>query len=120
MRGGAFGKADAKRNRKRNRKRSHMRAIHERIAHGLVCEWPEYCADISNGNRVHTRTRLIRERKASIIATNPAFACGFVADRVLLYLLRMSKVNRKIEVMPETPGYLYLDAATMVAKVIRR
>jgi molybdopterin/thiamine biosynthesis adenylyltransferase len=91
----------------------------ERVAHGLVCEWPEYCADYAHGNRVYTRHRLIRERRAAIIATNPALACGFVADRVLLHLLQASTTKRTIEEMPVAPGYLYLDAATMTAKVVR-
>ena len=91
----------------------------ERVARGLVCEWPEYCADASHGNRAHTRRRLIQERRASIIATNPAMACGFVADRVLLHLLHTSATRRIICDMPSVPGYLYFDAATMTTKIVR-
>lgn len=55
--------------------------------------------------------RLKDERKASIVGTNPLFAAGFVANRVVLYILEQSGVPRNITKIPEMPGYLYMDAA---------
>lgn len=84
----------------------------------VVPEVQEYCPDDPRADISAVRRRLLQEGKASIISTNPAFATGFIADRVLLYLLRNSGVRRDIVEVPEMPGYLYLDAAKMQAKVV--
>jgi len=90
------------------------------MVRGLFPEWREYVADRSpeQGNAFLVK-RLFAETKGAIIATNPPLACGFVADRVLLYLLQRSPLKRAVVEMPEMPGYLYLDAATMEAKIKR-
>lgn len=62
--------------------------------------------------------RLLEEGVVPIISTNPTFATGFVADRVILHLLRDSGVKRDIIEVPPMPGYLYLDAARMKAEVV--
>lgn len=84
--------------------------IMESVTRGLFPEW--------NGCGP-TRDRLIKEKKGAIIATNPPLACGFVADHVLLHLLRQSPVRRKVTEVPPMPGYLYLDAAQMMAKIVK-
>jgi molybdopterin/thiamine biosynthesis adenylyltransferase len=92
----------------------------EAVTRGLCVEWPEYCsAGSAVKNRDLTRARLLHEKCAATIATNPPFACGFLADRVLLHLLRNSSVKRRVVAIPEMPGYCYLDAATMTAKVVK-
>lgn len=89
-------------------------------ARTLCSEWPEYCDERSSAkNRALTEERLLHEGKGAVIATNIALACGFIANRVALYLLRDSSVRRKVAEVPEMPGYFFLDAATMEAKVIK-
>ncbi len=89
-------------------------------ARTLCSEWPEYCDEHSPiRNRPFTEERLLWEGTGAAIATNIPFACGFLADRVALYLLRDSPVKRNIAEIPEMPGYCYLDAAMMEAKVIK-
>lgn len=83
---------------------------------GLVPELPDYYQ--GGGNAEIVRQRLLTEGRASIIATNPPLATGFLADRVLLYLLRNSETKRSIVETPAMPAYLYFDAALMQAKVI--
>ena len=92
----------------------------ELSARTLCSEWPEYCVeDAPIKNRTVTEERLLREGRGSVIATNLPLACGLVADRVLLYLLKNSSVKRNVAEIPEMPGYFYLDAATMEAKVVK-
>ncbi|HEX4104224.1 MAG TPA: ThiF family adenylyltransferase [Candidatus Paceibacterota bacterium] len=89
------------------------------VTKGLFPEWPEYCAESAPiRNREFTRERLVREGRGAIIATNPPFAAGFLANRVLLYLLQNSPITRSVAELPVAPGYLYLDAAHMQAKVV--
>ena len=86
----------------------------EQLLVGLIPELPDYCPEDG------FRKRLLEEGKASIIATNPPLATGFLADRVLLYLLRNSELRPGITETPVTPSYLYFDAAMMVAKTVLR
>lgn len=92
--------------------------VMEKVYGGLFPELPEYSDHPEAGNR-----KIIFERtilgKAPIVATNPPLATGFMADRVLLYLLRNSPVKRQIVETPEMPGYLYFDAAKMEARAVR-
>ena len=55
--------------------------------------------------------RLVNEQKASILGTNPAFATGFLGDHILLELLNSSPI-------PPMPGYAYLDARRVEAKIV--
>lgn len=89
-------------------------------ARTLCSEWPEYCSEESPvKNRVLTEARLLREGRGSVIAANIALAAGFVADQIALYLLRGSAVKRTAAEIPEMPGYCYLDAAAIEAKVVQ-
>jgi molybdopterin/thiamine biosynthesis adenylyltransferase len=79
----------------------------------VVPELPEYRASEKEIDHAAFYRRLLEERKVPIIATNPPLATGFLANRVLLYLLRNSGIKRKIVATPEMPGYLHFDAAQM-------
>lgn len=92
-----------------------IRLVANRMYDRLFPELPEYSVGCkSNRDTILERTIL---GKAPILATNPSMATGFLADRVLLYLLRNSP--RSIVQTPETPGYLYFDAARMEAKAVQ-
>lgn len=62
--------------------------------------------------------RLVREQKASIISTNPAFATGFLANRIALSLAPsiMTPEDTKI---PKMPGYAYMDARRVEGKIFQ-
>ena len=98
-----------------------IRCVMEQVLSSLVPEIPEYCPENSHYSTVETATyRLLEEGKAPIIATNPPMASGFLADHVLFYLLRNSNIKRSIVRLPEIPGYLYFDVASMNARVVTR
>lgn len=98
-----------------------VRAVMEAMLRGLVPELPEYCPEDANYRTVDAaRGRLFAENKATIIATNPPLASGFLADHVLLHLLGRSSVRRTIPRIPPPPGYLYFDAAFMRAAIVER
>ncbi len=104
----------------RSATRDDLVRVMERVTRSLFPEWPEYCAPSSLfRNRSITEKRLVDECRGAIIATNPPFASGFAADRVLLHLLKRSATPRDVTNIPEMPGYLYLDAALMQAKVVK-
>ena len=96
--------------------KSQVARVMESMLLGLVPELPDYYQ--GGGNAEIVRQRLFTEGRASIIATNPPLATGFLADRVLLYLLKDSLTRRNIVETPEMPAYLYFDAALMQAKVV--
>lgn len=88
--------------------------IIRRVMIGLVPEVPNYKSD--DVEILHSR--LVQEGKGAIFATNPPLAAGFVADRLVLQLLKKKGEPRDIVYPPEMPGYLYVDVAKIVAKVI--
>jgi molybdopterin/thiamine biosynthesis adenylyltransferase len=91
------------------------------IAHSMmqavVPKLPEYRPNDSQTDHDAFYRRFIEELRVPIIATNPPMATGFLADRILLHLLRNSGVKREITQTPEMPGYLHFDAAHMIAVV---
>jgi len=94
--------------------------IMNRVIKGLLPEFAEYCADDPHfRNFEMSSERLFNEGKGAIIATNPPMATGFLADHVLLYLLRNSGVKRNYVQPQEMPGYLYFDVARMEAKTVK-
>jgi molybdopterin/thiamine biosynthesis adenylyltransferase len=96
-----------------------IRRVMEIMLRTLVPRLPEYCVDDSvYKTEAAVRARLLHEGRASIIATNPPLATGFLANHVLLYLLRDSLIRRKTIVPPVPPGYLYLDAALLEAHIV--
>jgi hypothetical protein len=91
------------------------------VLHALIPELPEY--GIPGGayqSSEYCIRRLREEQRAPIIATNPPFASGFVANQLVLELLRKSGVVRSVVRPPSTPGYLYVDAALMEARTVVR
>ena len=93
----------------------------ERILDGLVPELPEYAANPSRYSTVATaRARLINERRATIISTNPPLAAGFLADHALFQLLKESPIPRTYVLPPPAPGYLYFDCGQHAARVVAR
>jgi tRNA A37 threonylcarbamoyladenosine dehydratase len=92
-----------------------------KIAHlmlrAVVPTLPEYRPLAEESDHTAFYRRLIAEKKVPIIASNPLLAAGFLADRIVLYLLRDSGVPRSCIETPEMPGYLHLDAAHMHAVV---
>jgi molybdopterin/thiamine biosynthesis adenylyltransferase len=87
------------------------------IIRAVIPSVPDYAPGSAELAGAFTR-RVREERKAPIIATNPPMAGGFLADRVLLYLLRDSGVRRMIAPTPVMPGYLHFDAASMQSRVV--
>src|SRR3989338_1373505 len=81
----------------------------------LVPELPSYVKGKKDLKHVLCR---LAKGQASIIATNPPMATGFVADRVLFYLLRNSSTVRTVKPTPLVPGYLYVDVARMKARIV--
>ncbi len=106
--------------RSRNARPEEVMRVMRAVARSFCCEWPEYCADDSPvKNRDFTERRLREEGCGSVVATNPPFACGFAANRVLLNLIAHSGIKRVVAEIPEMPGYCYFDAAKMEAKVVK-
>lgn len=106
----------------RGANKARVAKVLKRMMRGLFPELQEYCSDLVDPgakNRAFILERLARERRGSVIATNPPLACGFAADQVLLYLLKNSPLQRNIIEIPEMPGYLYLDVAKMKTKVVK-
>jgi len=98
-----------------------VRHVQEAVMRGLLPEMPEYSVpDEPVQNREWVYRRLFEEGKASILPTNPLMAAGFLANHVLLYLLKDSSVRRNIVHPPEMPGYLYFDSATMESKIVTK
>lgn len=97
-----------------------VRRVMDIMLHFSAPELHEYCPHIGGqGNKTQVLQRLFEEQKASIIATNPPMASGFVANHVLLHLLKDSGTKREYVAVPEMPGYLSFDAARMSAKVVQ-
>lgn len=98
-----------------------IKEIQESVLRGLLPEIPNYRSPSSGtDDREILYGRLFNEGRATIVATNPSLATGFLADHLLLYILgKESVIARDVVAPPEMPGYLYFDAAKMEAKVVR-
>lgn len=94
--------------------------LRERMVRAVVPDGlPEYGADTKIYSTVQAVTdRLTYEKRASIIATNPIMASGFLLNHILLYLLKDSPIPRKIVSVPPMPGFLSFCAATMTAQQV--
>ncbi len=83
-------------------------------------EIPEYSSDISVYSTVQRLSeRFFHEGKASIIATNPPMASGFLSNQVLFHLLAKSSIRRNFELCPKMPAYLMFDAAHMTSTIAK-
>lgn len=95
--------------------------VMERMLEGLVPELPEYATDPARYSTVRmVKKRLREDGRASILATNPLFASGFLANHAVLHLLRQSPLCREYVLPVPAPSCLYLDSALMQARIIER
>lgn len=62
--------------------------------------------------------RLVMEQKASIISTNPAFATGFLANRIALELVPSIMTPYDTQI-PKMPGYAYMDSRSVSGKIFQ-
>lgn len=91
------------------------------VSLGLMPEFVNYTAmDAPCGNLKAVTLRMGKEGKGPVLASNPPMVCGFLANHILLHLLRHSGIKRKVVQLPEAPGYLFFDAAKMKAKIRRK
>jgi hypothetical protein len=91
--------------------------ILERMLAFAAPEIPEYATDTNSYSTVSALYhRLLNESRASIIATNPPMATGFLANHVLFHLLIHSPIKREFISIPPMPGYLMFDAALHICK----
>ncbi|MBX3709100.1 MAG: ThiF family adenylyltransferase [Gammaproteobacteria bacterium] len=92
-----------------------MRAVID----GLMPDIPDYTL-ITNYSYGHSDVfyqRLRQEEVVSIMASNCPMAAGFLANQVILYLLKDSTIKRDIKLPPCMPKYVYFDSAYMEIKV---
>ncbi len=97
-------------------KEDHARIVNAMLR-AVVPKLPEYRASEKETDRSMFYQRLMEEEKVPIIASNPPMATGFLANRILLYLLRNSDVKRNFVQTPEMSGYLHFDAAHMITTI---
>ncbi|MBA3788806.1 ThiF family adenylyltransferase [Patescibacteria group bacterium] len=90
--------------------------IIKRMTRAVAPGLPEYRPHATETDHQAFSRRLYEEGRVPILGTNPLFAAGFLADRLVLYLLRKSGTPREIRLLPEMPGYLYMDAACVEGK----
>ena len=82
-------------------------------------ELPEYSSNMDKYSTVaKVRERLFENKQASIIATNPPMASGFLANQVLFHLLSNSALGRNFNMCPQMPGYVMFDAGSLVCEKI--
>ncbi|KGP64239.1 hypothetical protein EP47_04080 [Legionella norrlandica] len=89
------------------------------VINGLMPKIPDY-ASTANHSYSHSSVfyqRLQQEEVVSIMASNCPMAAGFLANQVILYLLKDSTIRRDIKLPPLMPKYVYFDAAHMEIKV---
>lgn len=60
--------------------------------------------------------RLLNERTASIVTTNPKMAAGVLADNILLYLTKDTEVYKAPPSFPVFPAYYHYDAALRISE----
>lgn len=102
----------------RNASSSEVGRVMKAVTRAFVPEIPEYlplrqAGFPEGGNGAVVLKRLFEEKKASIVATNPPMATGFIANHVMFHLLRNSGSKRNYTKIPLMPGYLAFDAALM-------
>jgi molybdopterin/thiamine biosynthesis adenylyltransferase len=91
------------------------------LIHTLVPEQPNYGSiDENQTIRENVLRRLEKESTASIVATNPPMACGFMANYVLFELLKKSEVQRDVIMPPSFPGYISIDLGSMKFRRVER
>lgn len=89
------------------------------VIRAFLPEIPEYSRIDGSSTAQAFRDRLRNEGKASIIATNPPMASGFVANRVLLSLLERFDKGRYVTEVHRMPAYFWFDAAHLDVKTVQ-
>jgi molybdopterin/thiamine biosynthesis adenylyltransferase len=79
-------------------------------------EVPEYSLDLNAYSTVHALHDRLQQGIASIIATNPKMASGFLANQVVFHVLQASPLQRNFQLPPAMPGYVMIDAGLLMAK----
>lgn len=89
------------------------------VINGLMPDLPDYAstANYSYGHSDVFYERLQQEEVVSIMASNCPMAAGFLANQVILYLLKDSAIKRDIKLPPCMPKYVYFDSAQMEIKI---
>ncbi len=89
------------------------------VMSSFVPELPFYAdSEQKASNHKTLRERIMKDNKPSVIGSNLAMAGGFLANHVVLYLLRNSNVKRrKLPRYPSAPGYIYFDSAFVKAAI---
>lgn len=95
------------------------RKVMEAVIDGLMPNIPDYASQstYSHGHAGIFHQRILQEEVVSIMASNCPMAAGFLANQVILYLLKDSNIKRNITLPPLMPQYIYFDAAQMEIKV---
>lgn len=93
--------------------------VMDAVLNGLMPKIPDYASQ-SEASYSHSGSffqRLLQEDVISIMASNCPMAAGFLANQVVLYLLKDSHIKRQIHLPPLMPKYIYFDAARMELKI---
>jgi molybdopterin/thiamine biosynthesis adenylyltransferase len=95
------------------------RIVMDAVMNGLMPNIPNYAmpSRYSHGHSAVFQQRLLQEEIVSIMASNCPMAAGFLANQVILYLLKDSYIKRNITLPPLMPEYIYFDAAQMEIKI---
>ncbi len=84
-------------------------------------EIPEYSADTEEySTQDAVLHRLRKQKTASIIATNPPMASGFLSNQILYHLLsKKSPLKRNYALPPVMPGYFMFDAGKFRTSIVK-
>jgi molybdopterin/thiamine biosynthesis adenylyltransferase len=97
-----------------------VKKVMDAMLHFAAPEIPEYSLDTAiYSTRQQLRDRLFKETRASIIATNPPMASGFLCNQVIFHLLEKSPIQRNYVLCPAMPAYVMFDAGHMKATVLK-
>ncbi len=100
-----------------NATESEIHTVMDMMLQFAAPELPEYSLDEREYSTVvEVKKRLLTETTASIIATNPPMASGFLANQILFELLKASTIKRNFVTVPRMPGYLMFDAGLFITK----
>lgn len=81
---------------------------------GLVPEKVEY----QEGDWESLQRGIIERGRVSILGSDPFFAASVLTNRILLYLLEGSGIERDYEKLRPAPAYIHIDTAKLTVKVV--
>ena len=107
---------------KRTATKEEVIRVMEKMIRLAAPEIPEYSADLEKYSTVaEVRKRLFEEVRASIIATNPPMASGYLANQVLYHLLdKYSDIKRNFIIPVPMPGFLMIEAGFLKTENCKR